>query len=58
MLNGIIEVSAGEDKGNVEFKIYNPSLNRKKGATLALRKMTGWFDFWGWYQWSKKFYQC
>ena len=35
MLNAIIEISPnGGSKGNVEIKIYNPSLNKKKGATL------------------------
>ena len=42
MLNAIIEISPnGGNKGNVEIKIYNPSLNKKKGATLELRKMSG-----------------
>ena len=27
------------DKGNVDLKVYNPSLNNKKGATIELRKM-------------------
>ena len=42
MVSAIVEVSdVGGVKGNVEFKIYNPSTNKKKGATLELRKMSG-----------------
>ena len=46
MVNAIVEVTSvnGNDKGNVELKVYNPSLNKKKGATIELRKMSG-FDY-------------
>ena len=41
MINAIVEVcGTGDNKGNVELKVYNPSLNKKKGATLELRKMS------------------
>ena len=44
MVNAIIEVTDnGEVKGNAELKVHNPSL-KKKGATLELRKMSG-FDY-------------
>ena len=45
MVNAIVEIQEkkGGNKGNVELKIYNPSLNKKKGATLELRKMSS-FD--------------
>ena len=42
ILNSIVEVSEnGKDKGNVELKVYNPSVNKKKGATIELRKISG-----------------
>ena len=42
MVNAILEVSKdGIEKGNVELKVYNPSNNKKKGATIELRKMSG-----------------
>ena len=41
MLNAIIEVSKGATKGNVELKIYNPSVKKKKGATVEMRKTPG-----------------
>ena len=45
MVNAIIEISDnGVSKGNVELKVHNPSLTKKKGATLELRKMSG-FDY-------------
>ena len=38
MVNAVIEVSsAGGVKGNVELKVYNPSNNKKKGATIELQ---------------------
>ena len=41
MVNSIVEVVDNTvGKGNVELKIYNPSLNKKKGATMELRKMS------------------
>ena len=44
-LNAILEVSGdGVAKGNVELKVYNPSVGKKKGATIELRKMSG-FDY-------------
>ena len=45
MTNAIIEVSSlGETKGNVELKIHRPSVHKKKGATIEMRKMSG-FDY-------------
>ena len=42
MHNAIIEVSSvGESKGNVELKIHSPSVHKKKGATIKMRKMSG-----------------
>ena len=39
MVNAIVEVVYSDvDKGNVELKVYNPSNNKKKGATMELRK--------------------
>ena len=46
MLNIIIELNdevSGEE-GNVELKLYEPSNIKKKGATIELRKMSG-FDY-------------
>ena len=41
MINAIVEVSVGETEiGNVEMKVYDPSLDKKKGATVELRKMS------------------
>ena len=35
MMNSIIEVSVKDgERGNVEMKIYNPSVHKKKGATI------------------------
>ena len=40
--NAIIEVDAeGEAKGNVELKIHAPSVHKKKGATIEIRKVSG-----------------
>ena len=45
ILIAIVEVSLGSGaKGNVELKVYAPSVNKKKGATIDLRKMSG-FDY-------------
>ena len=45
MDKAIVEVSDDSGmKGNVEFKIYNPKIGKKKGATMELRKMTD-FDY-------------
>ena len=42
ILNAIVEVSTdGENRGNAELKVYNPSNNKKKGATPEMRKMSG-----------------
>ena len=38
MVNPIVEVIEKLGKGNVEVKVYNPSLNKKKGATIEIRK--------------------
>ena len=41
MINAIVEVGVGETEiGNVEMKVYDPSLDKKKGATVELRKMS------------------
>ena len=41
IVNAIVEVTvSGVVKGNVELKVYNPSLNKKKGATIEMRKMS------------------
>ena len=43
MVNAIVEVTTkGDGKGNVELKVYNPSNNKKKGATIEMRKMSGY----------------
>ena len=43
MAIAVIEVSSeGGAKGNVELKIYNPSVHKKKGATIEMRKMSGY----------------
>ena len=40
-ISAMIEVhDKNGDKGNVDLKVYNPSLNKKKGATIELRKMS------------------
>ena len=45
MTNAIIEVNVqGESKGNVEVKVHRPSVHKKKGATIEIRKMSG-FDY-------------
>ena len=45
MINAIVEVTSKEGiKGNAELKVYNPSLNKKKGATIEIRKVTD-FDY-------------
>ena len=46
IVNAILEVSIDEspEEGEVELKIHNPSLDKKKGATLELRKISG-FDY-------------
>ena len=39
-VNAVVEVSSKDGtKGHVELKVYNPSVNKKKGATMELRKM-------------------
>ena len=44
-MNTIIEVSKSEgERDNVEVKIYAPSVQKKKGATIEMRKMSG-FDY-------------
>ena len=41
MVNAIVEVTVcGSIKGNVELKVYNPSVVKKKGATIEMRKVT------------------
>ena len=41
MLNAIVEVNMDDiDIGNVEMKIYDPSVDKKKGATIELRKLS------------------
>ena len=43
MINAIVEVLDNDGgKGNVELKIYNPSVNKKKGATIEMRKCSGY----------------
>ena len=45
MTNIIIEVfKTGGGNGNVEVKIYVPSVQKKKGATIEMRKCSG-FDY-------------
>ena len=40
MINAILEVCSGDvDKGTVELKVYDPRLDKKKGATIEMRKM-------------------
>ena len=39
MINATIEVMDEEEKGNAEIKVYNPSLNKKKGATIEIIKV-------------------
>ena len=40
-INATIEVhDKNGDKGNVDLKVYNPSLNKKKGATIEIRKIS------------------
>ena len=42
MINANVEIINEESvRGNVEVKIYKPSLNKTKGATLELRKLSG-----------------
>ena len=39
MIQAVIEVTALDaKKGNVDLKIYDPSVNKKKGATIEIRK--------------------
>ena len=46
MLNAVVEISEKQnDKGNVNLKVYNPSLNKRKGATIELRKITDFVSF-------------
>ena len=41
MINAIVEVVCSDAvKGNVELKVYNPSNNKKKVATMELRKVS------------------
>ena len=42
MYNAIVEVSNDDaaDKGSVELKVHNPSLDKKKSATLEIRKIS------------------
>ena len=44
-INAIVEVSDESEKGNAEIKVYNPSLSKKKGATIEMRKCSD-FDYW------------
>ena len=37
-VNAIVEVADESEMGNAEIKIYNPSLSKKKGATIEMRK--------------------
>jgi hypothetical protein len=39
MINAVVEVGDSA-KGNVELKVYNPSLSKKKGATIEMRKVS------------------
>ena len=41
MINAIVEVTSNDGiKGNAELKVYNPSLDKKKGATIEMRKVS------------------
>ena len=41
----VIEVSMnGKSRGNAELKLYKPSVHKKKGATIEMRKAAG-FDY-------------
>lgn len=42
MVNAIVEVKSDDldDIGNVEIKVYDPSSDKKKGATIEMRKMS------------------
>ena len=42
MVNAIVDVETQDldVKGNVEIKIYDPSTDKKKGATVEIRKMS------------------
>ena len=42
MVNAIVEVKSEDldDIGNVEIKVYDPSSDKKKGATIEMRKMS------------------
>ena len=42
MVNAIVEIDVEDldEKGSVEMKIYDPSTDKKKGATVELRKMS------------------
>ena len=42
MTNALVELEASDGtEGNVEMKIYEPSLKKNKGATIELRTVTG-----------------
>ena len=44
MINATVTVVNGDEKGNVNIKVYNPSQNKKKGATIEIRKISD-FDY-------------
>ena len=37
-INATVSVSKDSTAGNVDLKIYNPSVKKKKGATIEIRK--------------------
>jgi len=43
-INATVSVSKDSTAGNVDLKIYNPSVKKKKGATIEIRKKSG-YDF-------------
>ena len=40
MIYATVEVENEDEKGNVNLKVYNPSQNKKKGATIEIRKIS------------------
>ena len=47
MVNAVVEVTfKNVMKGHVELKVYNPSINKKKGATIEIRKMPDYEYLW------------
>ena len=41
MVNATIEATDNDDKfGNAELKVYNPSISKRKGATIEIRKLS------------------